>query len=131
MSCPRCGSRLSQNYITEPPLCVTCGWEYYDYPLPKHTRQRNTLMDGVSSLLRYIGFAKPLMDITMTVHVKRDPLLQAGVGIVVSCPYDGKEMKAIPKSNRGRARYERAYRCGREHRVILMNSSNGELRGWM
>ena len=71
------------------------------------------------------------MDITVTVRAKHDPLLKAGIATVVLCPYDGKEMKVIPKTGHGRARYERAYRCGREHRVVLMNSSNGELRGWM
>ena len=130
-ACPRCDGHLSQNYATEPPSCVPCGWEDYDYTIPQLERHRDGLMGGLSSQLRYIGEANKLMDIIVAVRVERNDQAKAGIATVVSCPYDGKDMKVVPKSNYGKGKNERTYRCGREHRIIVLSSTNGAWRGWM
>jgi len=131
IACPRCDAHLSQAYATEPPLCIACGWEDYEYPLEKHKRQRNGLMSGLASQLRYIGEANKLMDIIVAVRVERSEKAQAGIATVVSCPYDGKDMKPVPKSGYGKNKNEQTYSCGRRHRIIVLSSSNGDWRGWM
>ena len=130
-ACPRCDGRLSQFHTTEPPTCVPCGWEDYDYTIPQRERRRDALMGGLSSSIRYIGLANKLMDITVAVRVERNERAKAGIATVVSCPYDGKDMKAVPKSGYGKGKNERTYRCGREHRIIVLSSANGDWRGWM
>ena len=130
-ACPRCDGHLSQNYATEPPTCVPCGWEDYDYTIPQLERHRDGLMGGLSSQLRYIGEANKLIDIIVAVRVERSEKAQAGIATVVSCPYDGKDMKSIPKSGYAKNKNERTYRCGREHRIIVLSSTNGAWRGWM
>ena len=130
-ACPRCDGRLSQNYATEPPSCVPCGYEDYEYIIPQRERHRDGLMSGLASQLRYIGEANKLMDIIVAVRVERSEKAQAGIATVVSCPYDGKDMKSIPKSGYAKNKNERTYRCGREHRIIVLSSANGAWRGWM
>ena len=129
--CPRCDAHLSQNYVTEPPLCLACGWEDYTHPLPKRERRRDAPMGGLASQLRYIGFAEALQGVTTSARVERNEKAQAGIATVVSCPYDGKDMKAVPTSGYGKNKNERTYRCGRDHRIILLSSANGAWRGWM
>ena len=89
------------------------------------------MMGGLSSSIRYIGLANKLMDITVAVRVERNERAKAGIATVVSCPWDNKDMKVVPKSGFGTGKDERTYRCGRKHRIILLSSANGELRGWM
>ena len=129
--CPRCDARLSQNYATEPPSCVPCGYEDYEYIIPQRERRRDAPMGGLASQLRYIGFAEALQGVTTSARVERNEKAQAGIATVVSCPYDGKDMKAVPKSGYGKNKNERTYRCGREHRIIVLSSANGDWRGWM
>ena len=129
--CPRCDARLSQNYATEPPSCVPCGYEDYEYIIPQRERYRDGLMSGLASQLRYIGEANKLMDIIVAVRVERSEKAQAGIATVVSCPYDGKDMKVVPKSGYGKNKNERTYHCGRKHRIIVLSSANGDWRGWM
>ena len=131
ITCPRCDAHLSQNYATEPPLCLACGWEDYTHPLPKRERRRDAPMGGLASQLRYIGFSDLLEALTVAVRVERSEKAQAGIATVVSCPYDGKDMKSIPKSGYAKNKNERTYRCGREHRIIVLSSANGAWRGWM
>ena len=131
IACPRCGAHLLQNYATEPPLCLACGWEDYEYPLEKHKRQRDGLMSGLSTQLRYIGFADSLQGVTTSARVERSEKAQAGIITVVSCPWDSKDMRVVPKSGYGKAKDERTYRCPKKHRIIVLSSANGELRGWM
>ena len=88
-------------------------------------------MGGLASQLRYIGLANKLMDITVAVRVERNERAKAGIATVVSCPYDGKDMKAVPTSGYGKNKNERTYRCGRDHRIIVLSSANGDWRGWM
>ena len=129
--CPRCDARLSQNYATEPPSCVPCGYEDYEYIIPQLERRRDGLMSGLASQLRYIGEANKLMDIIVAVRVERNDQAKAGIATVVSCPYDGKDMKAVPKSGYSKGKNERTYKCGRKHRIIVLSSANGAWRGWM
>jgi len=130
-ACPRCRARVVQCYATEPPRCVTCGWEDYIRQLPKRERKRNGLLGGLATKVRYIGFAKSLEDLTVEVRVKKDAASMAGIVTVPSCPYDMKDMRVIPKSGYGTKKMERTYRCPTRHRVILVSSENGDLRGWM
>ena len=129
--CPRCTARIVQCYATEPPGCVTCGWEDYIRPLPKRERKRNGLLGGLASKIRYIGFAKYLEDVTVDVRVKRDTASIAGIVTVPTCPYDHKPMKVIPKSGYGTRKNERTYKCPTRHRIIVTSSENGDFRGWM
>ena len=129
--CPRCDSQLSQNYATEPPSCVPCGYEDYEYTIPQRERRRDGLMSGLASQLRYIGLANKLMDIIVAVRVERNEQAKAGIMTVVSCPYDGKDMKPVPKSGYGKNKNEQTYSCGRKHRIIVLSSANGDWRGWM
>ena len=129
-ACPRCASCLSQSYITEPPLCVACGWQDYEYLAPKRQRHRDSLLGGTATKVRYIGFAKALEDIIVDVRVKRDKAAMAGIVTVPKCPYDFDDMKVIPKGGYVKKR-ERTYRCPGRHRVIIVSSENGDLRGWM
>ena len=87
-------------------------------------------MGGTATKVRYIGFAKALEDLTVEVRVKRDTAAMAGIVTVPKCPYDLKDMKVIPKGGQPKKR-ERTYRCPTRHRVILVSSDNGDLRGWM
>lgn len=128
--CPRCDTRLMQNYVTEPPGCVVCGWENYEHALPKRQRAQDALMGGLVAQLRYIGFADKLQDITVPIRVERDKSL-VGVSTVASCPWDGKPMRIVDRSGRAKTKDERTYRCPARHRIILLNSSSGEWRGWM
>jgi hypothetical protein len=130
-ACPRCTARIVQCYATEPPGCVTCGWEDYIHPLPKRERKRDGLLGGLATKVRYIGFAKALEDLTVAVRVRRDTTAMAGIVTVPKCPYDLKDMKVVPKSGYGVKKRERTYRCPTRHRVILVSSENGDLRGWM
>jgi len=84
-ACPRCDAHLSQTYMTEFPGCVKCGWEDYKYLIPKRERQQDSLMSGLVSRLRYIGFADKLQDITVPIRVERDKS-KVGVSTVPSCP---------------------------------------------
>ena len=131
IACPRCGAHLSQAYATEPPGCVACGWEDYAYAIPKRERRSNALMGGLSAKLRYIGFADTLQGVTTSARVERSEKAQAGIITVVSCPWDSKDMRVVPKSGYGKAKDERTYRCPKKHRIIVLSSANGELRGWM
>ena len=131
MTCPRCGWHLSQKYITEPPMCMACGFENYNYPLPKRNRNRNRLMGGLSSQLRYIGFANALQDATIAVRVERNDLLSMGIMIIPACPWDDTDMGVVPKSGFGKNKYRRTYKCSKRHKISLLSSTNGELRGWM
>ena len=131
IACPRCDAHLSQAYATEPPLCIACGWEDYAYAIPKRERHRAGLMGGLAAQLRYIGFADTLQGVTISARVERNEKAQAGIATVVSCPWDNKDMKVVPKSGYGTGKDERTYRCGKKHRIILLSSANGELRGWM
>ena len=130
-ACPRCGAGIVQCYATEPPGCVACGWEDYEYAVPKRERQRDSLLGGTATKIRYIGFAKALEDMTVAVRVRRDTAAMAGIVTVPKCPYDFKDMKAVPKGGYGTKKRERTYRCPTRHRVILVSSDNGDLRGWM
>ena len=47
-ACPRCDGRLSQFHATEPPSCVPCGWEDYDYTIPQRERRRAALSDAIA-----------------------------------------------------------------------------------
>jgi hypothetical protein len=87
-------------------------------------------MSGLVSRLRYIGFADKLQDITVPICVERDKS-KVGVSTVASCPWDGKPMRVVASSGRGRVKNERTYRCPARHRIILLSSANGEWRGWM
>jgi len=98
--------------------------------LPKRERKRNGLLGGLATKVRYIGFAKSLEDLTVEVRVKKDAASMAGIVTVPSCPYDMKDMKVIPKGGQPKKR-ERTYRCPTRHRVIIVSSENGDLRGWM
>ena len=129
-ACPRCDAHLSQAYTTEFPGCVTCGWEDYKYLIPKRERQQDSLMSGLVSRLRYIGFADKLQDITVPIRVERDKS-KVGVSTVALCPWDGKDMRIVDRSGRAKTKDERTYRCPARHRIILLNSSSGEWRGWM
>ena len=130
-ACPRCDAHLSQNYATEPPLCLACGWEDYEYAVPKRQRQRDSLMGGLATKIRYIGFAKALEYVTVAVRVKKDTAAMAGIATVPRCPWDFKDMRVVPKGGYGTKKRERTYRCPTRHRVILVSSDNGDLRGWM
>jgi len=131
IACPRCGAHLSQNYATEPPLCLACGWEDYEYPLEKHKRQRDGLMSGLSAQLRYIGFSDLLEALTVAVRVERNEKAQAGIATVPTCPWDGRDMKVMSLGGKRKARSERTYRCSKRHRISLLSSANGAWRGWM
>ena len=131
ITCPRCDAHLSQAYATEPPLCIACGWEDYAYAIPQRERHRDGLMSGLASQLRYIGEANALQGVTTSARVERSEKAQAGIATVVSCPYDGKDMKAVPKSGYSKGKNERTYKCGRKHRIIVLSSANGDWRGWM
>jgi hypothetical protein len=124
--CPRCGAQLAQTYATEFPGCVVCGFENYTHVLPKRQRMQGAL----SSKLRYIGFADKLEGVTVPVRVKRDQS-KAGIAMVPSCPWDGRDMRIVASSSYGRVKNERTYRCSKRHRIILLGSVNGEWRGWM
>ena len=127
--CPRCDTKLSQNYITEHPRCMTCGWQDYTHPLPQTNSQRRRI-----SQLQYIGFSDRLEGMTVPIRVKRDES-KVGVSTVPSCPWDYKDMRVVASSGYGRAKggrsNERTYRCPARHRIILLGSSNGDWRGWM
>jgi hypothetical protein len=126
-ACPRDGSRLradDRGY----PSCIQCGFEDYTYVQPKR-RRHGGLMNGLVAQLRYIGFATALMDLTLSVRAERD-LSQLGIATIPSCPWDTKDMKAVPKNNYGKNKGERTYKCGRRHKIILYSSTNGEWRGW-
>ena len=88
-------------------------------------------MSGLSAKLRYIGFADTLQGVTTSARVERSEKAQAGIITVVSCPWDSKDMRVVPKSGYGKAKDERTYRCPKKHRIIVLSSANGELRGWM
>ena len=88
-------------------------------------------MGGLSAQLRYIGFSDLLEALTVAVRAERNEKTQTGIATVVSCPWDNKDMEVVPKSGFGTGKDERTYRCGRKHRIILLSSANGELRGWM
>ena len=88
-------------------------------------------MGGLSAQLRYIGCSDLLEALTVAVRVERNEKAQAGIATVVSCPYDGKDMKVVPKSGYGKNKNERTYHCGRKHRIIVLSSANGDWRGWM
>ena len=116
--------------MTEFPGCVACGWEDYKYLIPKRERQQDSLMSGLVSRLKYIGFATTLEGVTVPVRVERTKS-KMGVLTVPSCPWDTRDMKVVPSSGFGRAKNERTYRCSSRHRIILLSSANGEWRGWM
>ena len=126
--CPRDGARL-RTQANEYPNCIHCGYEDYTYTLPKR-RRHGGLMNGLVAQLRYIGFAATLMGQTITVRAERD-LSQLGIATIPSCPWDAKDMKAVPKNAYGKNKGERTYRCGRRHKIILLSSANGDWRGWM
>jgi len=126
-ACPRDGSRLHADE-REYPSCIQCGFEDYTYVPPKR-RRHGGLMNGLVAQLRYIGFAATLMDLTITVRAERD-LSQLGIATIPSCPWDNKDMKAVPKNGYGKHKGERTYKCGRRHKIILFSSTNGEWRGW-
>jgi len=130
MICPRCNSILQQNYITEPPLCVACGFENYTHPLPKEKKHRDKLMSGLTSQLRYIGFSQVLYNSTITVRMERSELLRMGIKIIPVCPWDENDMEVAEKSSSKKHKLERTYKCSRKHRISLLSSTNGELRGW-
>ena len=130
--CPRCIKGLvTHEDIKEAPSCFNCGWFETNYVQPKQKRKRNSLMGGMSVQLRYIGFASHMMDQIVSVRLVRDPLAQAGVSTIPTCLWDGKDMKVFPKTGGAKDRNERTYRCTAHHHIILLNSTNGELRGWM
>ena len=130
--CPRCIKGLvTHEDIREAPSCLNCGWFETNYVQPKQERQRNSLMGGISVQLRYIGFASHMMDFPGAVRVERDLMAQSGVSTVPTCLWDGKDMKVVPKTGGKKDRSERTYKCAKKHHIILMNSANGELRGWM
>ena len=131
ITCPRCDAHLSQNYATEPPLCLACGWEDYTYLVPKRERGSNTLMGGLASQLRYIGFSDLLEALTVAVRVERNEKAQAGIATVPTCPWDGRDMKVMSLGGKRKARSERTYRCSKRHRISLLSSANGAWRGWM
>ena len=131
ITCPRCDAHLSQAYATEPPLCIACGFEDYEYAIPKRERHRNGLMGGLASQLRYIGFSDLLEALTVVVRVERNEKAQAGIAPVPTCPWDGRDMKVMSLGGKRKAQSERTYRCSKRHRISLLSSANGELRGWM
>ena len=125
--CPRDGTRLhaeERGY----PSCLTCGFEDYAYTLPKRRRDNAA---GLMAQIRYIGFAAHLMDLTITVRAKRHQQSTSGIVTVPSCPWDNKDMKAVPRNGFGKEKDERTYRCGKRHKIILLSSANGDWRGWM
>ena len=129
-ACPRCEARLVQCYATEPPGCVTCGWEDYIHPLPKRERKRDGLLGGLTTKIRYIGFAPSLEDVTMEVRVERNEAAMSGIRTTPSCPYDLKPMKVVPKNGYGSRKNEQTYKCPTRHRAVISSSANGDMRGW-
>ena len=126
-ACPRDGTRLrvqADGY----PNCIHCGYEDYTYALPKRRRDNAA---GLMAQIRYIGFAAHLMELTITVRAKRHQQSTSGIVTVPSCPWDAKDMKAVPRNGFGKEKDERTYRCGRRHKIILLSSANGDWRGWM
>ena len=126
-ACPRDGTRLrvqADGY----PNCIHCGYEDYAYTLPKRRRDNAA---GLMAQIRYIGFAAHLMDLTITVRAKRHQQSTSGIVTVPSCPWDAKDMKAVPRNGFGKEKDERTYRCGKRHKIILLSSANGDWRGWM
>ena len=130
ITCPRCNAFLLQNFTTEPPVCITCGWEDYHHPLTQYSRKRSNIRDGVVNTIMYIGFANHMHGMTIQVRIEHSKYGMDGLKIIVSCPWDNKDMEAVPKNKSGKARGEQRFKCGREHRVILLSSTNGDWRGW-
>jgi hypothetical protein len=128
--CPRDGSWLD-SVRSDYPSCLTCGYEDYSYVLPKRERQHSNSMGGLASSLRYIGFAARLDDLMVSVRLDRNQQSKSGIMTVPTCPWDGKDMKAVPKNGYGKNKGERTFRCVKRHRIILLNSANGAWRGWM
>ena len=131
ITCPRCDAHLSQNYATEPPGCVACGWEDYAYAIPKRERGSNAVMGGLASQLRYIGFSDLLEALTVAVRVERNEKAQTGIATEPSCPWAGRAMKVMSLGGKRKAQSERTYRCSKRHRISLLSSANGAWRGWM
>jgi len=125
--CPRCESVLVQNYISEPPRCLTCGHEDYTYVVPQVTLERKRLGSGTVVRLRYHGFAPALQEVIMEVRSERR---KSGYGIKVipTCPLAcGQDMEYSSYTGKKR---EKLYKCSRRHHVSILTSENGDWRGW-
>ena len=120
ITCPRCDAHLCQTYATEPPGCVACGWEDYEYAIPKRERRSNTVMGGLSAHLRYIGFSDLLEALTVAVRVERSEKAQAGIATVPTCPWDGRDMKVMSLGGKRKARSERTFRCSKRNLIRVL-----------
>ncbi len=130
-SCPRgCNNRLVQAYVSEPPSCPVCGYEDYDYVLPKHHSVADRLFTKADYLVRYVGKSPALKGKLVYVQVPRGDGKRSKdvVDVRPLCPFCEVAMQYVVFDKYRREKTPR-FVCEQGHRISLITDDQGN-QGW-
>jgi transposase-like protein len=135
--CPRCKNGfVKQDYESEEPTCLNCGWALADFIPPKRIRDTDSLMSGVHMRLRYTGQGGPRLRETVLkvkarrVHASESPA-SSTTALDIICPFCNAlvVMEAAHVSGNRKHKDKKRYRCVDSHFIWLVEE-NGTMSSW-
>jgi Zn ribbon nucleic-acid-binding protein len=116
--CPKCDSSNHMSWNGDYAVCLQCGYEDYNNPIPRPSPKAK----GLRYLAHYIGQYTPFKGLEVPIRVKGHSTRHSSLILEITCPWCSTIMNPLTtKDNSDK------YRCPAGHNVTIFNRKDGTL----
>lgn len=116
--CPKCHSSNHMSRNGDYAVCLQCGYEDYNNPIPRPSPKAK----GLRYLARYTGNFNPFKRIEVPIRVRGHSTRRSSLILEITCPWCITIMRPLTTRDNSDK-----YRCVSGHAVTIRNRKDGTL----